>query len=1155
MKLRVPTALVSSALTGLVVMGVAALAAPPGVINSYVGLCNPLFPTQCAQIDSSGNVPITGSISVSATTTATATASDPSYSEGQDAPISQDLSGHLRVGGSFTATTAATATAAAPSYSEGVSEPISQDLSGNLRTIAQQSGTWNITNVSGTVSLPTGASTAAKQPALGTAGTASSDVLTVQGIASMTPLAVSASSLPLPSGAATAANQSTEITALGTINTTLGSPFQAGGSIGNTSFAATQATAANLNATVVGTGTFAVQATGVGVSFGSDGVTNTATGAQVYSRPSWYNGSTWDRAKGDATDGLLVNLGSNNDVSAAQSGTWNITNVSGTVSLPTGASTASNQTDGSQKTQIVDGSGNVISSTSNNLNVQCANCSGSGASATDEATFTAGADVFAPSGGFYQTTPTNNALTNGQQGMQQFTAQRAGFVNLRNASGTEIGTASTPVQVSVANTGANSTAIKVDGSAVTQPVSAASLPLPTGASTAAKQPALGTAGSASTDVLTVQGIASMTPLLVDGSGSTQPVSGTVAVTQGTASNLNATVVGTGTFQVQCSSGCSGGTQYNIGDVAGATDAGTVPLVIRDDALSTLSDAEGDWVGERVDSTGALWSHVTSVDGTVTVDNGGTFAVQAAQSGTWNINNVSGTVSLPTGAATAAKQPALGTAGTASSDVITVQGIASMTPLLVDGSGSTQPVSGTVAVTQGTASNLNATVVGTGTFAVQCTSGCSSSASAFGSTFPTDGNAIGASDGTDMQPLLVDGSGNLKVAQQGDVNVTNSGTFATQAAQSGTWNITNVSGTVSLPTGASTASNQTAVQGSASGGSAASNSQLAGGIYNSTPPTLTNGQQASLQLDSAGGLKTTSTVSGTVAATQSGTWNITNVSGTVSLPTGASTAAKQPALGTAGSASSDVITVQGIASMTALKVDGSGVTQPVSGTVAATQSGSWSLAANQSVNVAQMNGVATTMGNGASGTGVQRVTIASDSTGNIATIGTSVTPGTAAANLGKAEDAAHSSGDTGVFALGVRNDALSAFSSADGDYTPIAVESTGRVVTGLAPSAALVKGTATTTGTSDTSLVAAAGAGLKNYITSCQLVNTGSTTALITFKDGSGGSTLVYTVAPTGGGSNIVFPAPFATTANTALYFAAGSSSTTIYASCQGYKAP
>lgn len=72
---------------------------------------------------------------------------------------------------------------------------------------------------------------------------------------------------------------------------------------------------------------------------------------------------------------------------------------------------------------------------------------------------------------------------------------------------------------------ASMTAVKVDGSAVTQPVSAASLPLPSGASTAAKQPALGTAGTASSDVITVQGIASMTAL---------------TVAQATASNLNCT---------------------------------------------------------------------------------------------------------------------------------------------------------------------------------------------------------------------------------------------------------------------------------------------------------------------------------------------------------------------------------------------------------------------------------------------------------------------------------------------------------------------------------------------------------------------------------------------------------------------------------------
>jgi uncharacterized protein YfaP (DUF2135 family) len=64
--------------------------------------------------------------------------------------------------------------------------------------------------------LPSGGSTAAKQPALGTAGSASADVITVQGVASMTAvqvadnggsITVDAASLPLPTGAATAAKQ------------------------------------------------------------------------------------------------------------------------------------------------------------------------------------------------------------------------------------------------------------------------------------------------------------------------------------------------------------------------------------------------------------------------------------------------------------------------------------------------------------------------------------------------------------------------------------------------------------------------------------------------------------------------------------------------------------------------------------------------------------------------------------------------------------------------------------------------------------------------------------------------------------------------------------------------------------------------------------
>jgi len=69
----------------------------------------------------------------------------------------------------------------------------------------------------------------------------------------------------------------------------------------------------------------------------------------------------------------------------------------------------------------------------------------------------------------------------------------------------------------------------------TQPVSAVALPLPAGASTATKQPALGVAGTPSVDVISVQGVAG---------GVAQPVSGTVAV-----SNLPATQPVSGTVAV------------------------------------------------------------------------------------------------------------------------------------------------------------------------------------------------------------------------------------------------------------------------------------------------------------------------------------------------------------------------------------------------------------------------------------------------------------------------------------------------------------------------------------------------------------------------------------------------------------------------------
>ena len=109
---------------------------------------------------------------------------------------------------------------------------------------------------------------------------------------------------------------------------------------------------------------------------------------------------------------------------------------------------------------------------------------------------------------------------------------------------------------------------------------------------------------------------------------------------------------------------------------------------------------------------------------------------------------------------------------------------------------------------------------------------------------------------------------------------------------------------------------------------------------------------------------------------------------------------------------------------------------------------WTLRSGAQVVQQSYAGILASTGNGASGTGVPRVTIANDSTGvlaavtNVATIGTSVTPGTSAAHLGKAEDAAHASGDTGVMVLAVRQDTQATLASATGDYVPFTSDSVG-----------------------------------------------------------------------------------------------------------------
>lgn len=65
---------------------------------------------------------------------------------------------------------------------------------------------------------------------------------------------------------------------------------------------------------------------------------------------------------------------------------------------------------------------------------------------------------------------------------------------------------------------------------------------------------------------------------------------------------------------------------------------------------------------------------------------------------------------------------------------------------------------------------------------------------------------------------------------------------------------------------------------------------------------------------------------------------------------------------------------------------------------------------------------------------------------------SVIPGTGATALGKAEDAAHTTGDTGVYALAVRDDSPAAHSGTDGDYESLHVNTEGGLWTSPTPSA-------------------------------------------------------------------------------------------------------
>lgn len=145
---------------------------------------------------------------------------------------------------------------------------------------------------------------------------------------------------------------------------------------------------------------------------------------------------------------------------------------------------------------------------------------------------------------------------------------------------------------------------------------------------------------------------------------------------------------------------------------------------------------------------------------------------------------------------------------------------------------------------------------------------------------------------------------------------------------------------------------------------------------------------------------------------------------------------------------------------------------------------------------------------------------------------------------------------GSVITGMRNDTLASILGADLTSRLKATDSAGREITKpFSAEESRVEGYGSIVSTSQMTLVGAAGAGLRNYITDIWLANTGSVATLVTLKDGAG-SILGYTIAPSGSGSNLQgLQMPIRTGVNATFDIQPTTGVSILYATVKGFKAP
>lgn len=652
------------------------------------------------------------------------------------------------------------------------------------------------------------------------------------------------------------------------------------------------------------------------------------------------------------------------------------------------------------------------------------------------------------------------------------------------------------------------------------------------------------------------------------SGTAQVVLSTAATGGGGAGSTSIDLSGS-TFSGNDAASATGSAVPASADYLGISVAGTLTGLTA--GQTTMANSIPVVIASNQSAITVSPSNTANTTAWLVTGTGGTFP--ATQSGTWNITNVSGTVSLPTGASTAAKQPALGTAGTASADVLSIQGIASMTPILATLSGTNsvrlQDGSGNAltSLSDGAQRALTVSVVDSSGNQISSFGGSGGTSSAFGSTFPSggsSGSAVGFNDGTNMQAARVvdldTGGGTfyglavnnvfrtsgtpveagiaanpwnvvfpsaqavtgpltdtqlratavpvsgtvtatgpltdtqlratavpISVATIPSHAVTNAGTFAVQAAQSGTWTVTGAGGTfpitdsggsitVDAPVGTpafvrlsdGTAAITTLPVSLASVPSHAVTNAGTFSVQVSSMPADATELPAASALTDAMANPTTPLVGAALMAFNGTTWdrlqpaldyaqNSTTSGQTGSLVQGAVTTSAPTytsgrtspiSLDTAGSVRVAVVSGStgnaassntGSAVPTQAGYTGVNVGGTLRGMTAVNPSGS--IYAGQ-VDLAAVAGATASVNNGTVDAGTLRVTLASNSTGVLGTVSTV----TSLSQLGGValpiEDAAETAGGVGIYAMGVRRDTRASSASTTGDNTMASYDATG-----------------------------------------------------------------------------------------------------------------